>query len=91
MIEAGRTEIMEGAFISPRIIKTRLGEVEIDITAGEGPVLMGSHGEGGLGNVAFTVPNSCRVPSFALVPRCSGTEFMEGGETNEFNEQSHYN
>lgn len=48
-VDENRTELMEGVFISPRIIKTRLGEVEIDITAGEGPVLMGSHG--GLGGV----------------------------------------
>ena len=48
-IEDCRMEIMQGVFISPEIIKTRLGEVEIDITAGEGPVLMGSHG--GLGGL----------------------------------------
>jgi pimeloyl-ACP methyl ester carboxylesterase len=44
-----RIEVLEDVFISPRIIETRLGPVEIDITEGDGPVLMGSHG--GLGGI----------------------------------------
>jgi len=44
-----KIEVLKGVFISPRIIETRLGKVEIDITEGDGPVLMGSHG--GLGGI----------------------------------------
>ncbi|MGC9435526.1 MAG: alpha/beta fold hydrolase [Methanomicrobiales archaeon] len=40
---------MEGVWISPQIITTRQGEVEIDITDRDAPVVMGSHG--GLGGV----------------------------------------
>jgi len=47
--ENGRIEILKDVFISPRVIKTRLGEVEVDLTGSEGPVLMGSHG--GLGGI----------------------------------------
>ncbi|MBN2735230.1 MAG: alpha/beta hydrolase [Methanomicrobiaceae archaeon] len=44
-----KIEIMKGVFISPKIIKTKFGDVEIDLTEGDGPVLMGSHG--GLGGI----------------------------------------
>ncbi|MDN7026204.1 alpha/beta hydrolase [Methanoculleus sp. FWC-SCC1] len=44
-----RIEVLKDVFISPRIIETRLGTVEIDITEGDGPVLLGSHG--GLGGI----------------------------------------
>lgn len=44
-----RIEVLKDVFISPRIIETRLGTVEIDLTEGDGPVLLGSHG--GLGGI----------------------------------------
>lgn len=44
-----RTEIMKNVFISPEIVETKAGSVEIDIAGESGPVLMGSHG--GLGGV----------------------------------------
>ena len=47
--DENRIEILKDAYISPELIETRLGKVEIDITRGDGPVLMGSHG--GLGGV----------------------------------------
>lgn len=47
-------EVMEGVFISPRIIHTKYGDVEVDLTEGDGPVLLGSHG--GLGGI-----DQCRV------------------------------
>lgn len=49
-----KQEVMEGVFISPKIIHTKFGDVEVDITGGDGPVLLGSHG--GLGGV-----DQCRV------------------------------
>ena len=49
-----RQEVMEGVSISPQIIHTKLGDVEVDITEGDGPILLGSHG--GLGGV-----DQCRV------------------------------
>ena len=42
-------EILKGVFIDPRIIETKQGKVEIDITDDDAPVLMGSHG--GMGGV----------------------------------------
>ena len=56
MIESSseKQEIMEGVFISPQVIHTKYGDVEIDITDGDGPVVLGSHG--GLGGV-----DQCRV------------------------------
>jgi len=47
--EEKKMEILKGVIISPQIIETRLGKVEIHITEGDAPVLMGSHG--GLGGV----------------------------------------
>ncbi|TAJ45586.1 alpha/beta fold hydrolase [Methanofollis fontis] len=47
--DENRIEIMKGVSVSPRTIETPLGRVEIDITDGDGPVLMGSHG--GLGGI----------------------------------------
>jgi len=44
-----RKEIMDGVWITPRIITTRQGDVEIDITDRDAPVVMGSHG--GLGGI----------------------------------------
>lgn len=44
-----KKEILKDVFISPRIIETKLGKIEVDLTEGEGPVLMGLHG--GLGGI----------------------------------------
>lgn len=44
-----KIEVLEGVFVEPKIIETKLGPIEVDLTEGEGPVLMGIHG--GLGGI----------------------------------------
>ncbi|MBN1431513.1 MAG: alpha/beta hydrolase [Methanomicrobiaceae archaeon] len=44
-----KIEILKGVYIEPKIIETKLGPVEIELTEGDGPVLMGIHG--GLGGI----------------------------------------
>jgi pimeloyl-ACP methyl ester carboxylesterase len=47
--EDDRLEVLRGVFVAPKIIETKCGKIEIDLTEGEGPVLMGLHG--GLGGI----------------------------------------
>ena len=47
--EGREIEVLKGVTISPRIIRTKRGNVEVHLTDGDGPVLMGSHG--GLGGI----------------------------------------
>jgi pimeloyl-ACP methyl ester carboxylesterase len=47
--EDGRLEVLKSVFITPKIIETKRGKIEIDLAEGDGPVLMGIHG--GLGGI----------------------------------------
>ena len=44
-----KIEVLKGVVITPKVIETKRGKIEIDLTEGEGPVLMGIHG--GLGGI----------------------------------------
>ena len=37
-------EVLPGVSITPRVIDTAAGPVEFDLTEGEGPVVLASHG-----------------------------------------------
>jgi pimeloyl-ACP methyl ester carboxylesterase len=80
-------EILPGVTITPRIIQTALGKVEFDLTEGEGPVILASHG--GLGGVdqarlslgwldpALYKLLSLSRPGYLGTPLSSGRSFEE--------------
>jgi len=80
-------EILPGMTIHPQIIETTLGKVEFDLTEGEGPVVLASHG--GIGGVdqarllfGWLDPAQYRLlsvsrPGYLGTPLSSGRTFEE--------------
>jgi pimeloyl-ACP methyl ester carboxylesterase len=80
-------EILPGVAIAPRIVETQAGRVELDLTEGDGPVVLASHG--GFGGVdqarlmlAWLDPKRYRLlsvsrPGYLGTPLSSGPSFEE--------------
>jgi pimeloyl-ACP methyl ester carboxylesterase len=80
-------EILSGVKIAPRVIETAVGRVEFDLTGGEGPVVLSSHG--GIGGVdqarvmlGWLDPTHYRLlsvsrPGYLNTPLASGQSFEE--------------
>lgn len=80
-------QIMPGVTISPQVIKTKAGEVEFDLTDGDGSVVLASHG--GIGGVdqarlmlSWLDPAEYRLlspsrPGYLGTPLSSGRTFEE--------------
>jgi pimeloyl-ACP methyl ester carboxylesterase len=80
-------EVLPGVSITPRVIDTAPGAVEFDLTEGEGPVVLASHG--GIGGVdqarlmlSWLDPAEYRLlsvsrPGYLVTPLASGRSFEE--------------